>query len=267
MRLEQRVVVITGASSGIGRAAAVEFARRGSNLILSARREELLHQVSDECRSFGVTAHVVPADVGRRADCERLISQALAHFGRIDVLVNNAGFAIFDRLVDARLEDLEQMMQTNYFGMVYCTHAALPSMIARGEGAIVNIASTSGLMGFYGMGGYSATKFAMSGFSDALRDELASKGISVSVIYPNTTRTDFFVTAYEGKMPGFARLVLAMSPGKVARAIVRAAESGRAAVILPWYLRPVLKLKAIAPRLAHALFRGVSRLVEERSNS
>jgi NADP-dependent 3-hydroxy acid dehydrogenase YdfG len=147
--LRGKTVVVTGASSGIGRAAAVELARRGADLVIGARRGELLEEVAAQCRALGVQCATVVADVTSRDDCRKLIAAA----PRIDVLVNNAGFAVFEAIESATPDDLEAMMQTNYFGAVWCTQAALPAMLARGEGTIVNVASIAGMMGYARMGG------------------------------------------------------------------------------------------------------------------
>jgi NADP-dependent 3-hydroxy acid dehydrogenase YdfG len=127
MEIKGKTVVITGASSGIGRAAALEFARRGANLVLGARRANLLEEVAAQCRGFGITATIVPTDVTKREQCIALIAAA----GKVDILVNNAGFAIFDPIVSARPRDAEEMMNTNYFGTVHCTQAVLPQMLER----------------------------------------------------------------------------------------------------------------------------------------
>src|SRR5436190_12346692 len=134
MNLRGKTVVITGASSGIGSAAAVAMAARGAHLVLGARRSDRLDAVAAQCRALGVSATAVVTDVTQREDCLRLIATA----PRVDVLVNNAGFAIFDAIENARAEDLEEMMRTNYLGVVHCTQAVLPQMLARGEGTIVN---------------------------------------------------------------------------------------------------------------------------------
>jgi uncharacterized protein len=260
-KLQQKTVVITGASSGIGRAAALEFARRGANLVLAARRGELLEIVAKECRAIGVDCKTVVTDVTQRADCEHLIDAA----GSVDVLINNAGFAMFDAIESARPDDLASMMQTNYFGTVWCTQAVLPQMLARGNGTIVNVASIAGIMGYARMGGYCATKFAMIGFSETLRDEVASRGVRVAMVCPGTVETEFFVKAERGKMPGASRLILAIKPAKVARAIADAAEDGRYRRILPLGAAMYMRFKELFPRLAHLLMRRVSAVVETKS--
>ncbi|HYS56442.1 MAG TPA: SDR family oxidoreductase [Thermoanaerobaculia bacterium] len=251
--------MITGASSGIGRAAALEFARRGANLFLGARRGELLDAVTRLCRDHGVQCTAVVADVTKREDCQRLIDTA----GRIDVLVNNAGFAIFESIEKASPDDMEHMMETNYFGTVWCTQAALPGMLARGEGVIVNVSSIAGLMGYARMGGYCATKFAVVGFTEALRDEVIGRGVRISLICPGTVDTEFFVKAERGKMPGASRLIMAIKPERVARAICDSAQGGKYRRILPFSATLFMRLKEFAPRIAHAIFRRMSALVEK----
>ena len=260
MDLKDKTVVITGASSGIGRAAALEMARRGANVVLGARRLEALEKTAAECRALGVRATAVAADVTKPEDCARLMAEA----GEVDVLVNNAGFAIFDALAEAKPDELRAMMDTNYFGMVHCTQAVLPRMLQRGSGTIVNVSSIAGIMGYARMGGYCATKFAVIGFTEALRDEVLGRGVRVALVCPGTTETEFFVKAERGKMPGASRLILAVSPERVARAVCDAAEDGRYRRILPLFAALYMRMKEIFPRLAHFLMRRVSAFLERR---
>jgi len=256
--LKGKIVVVTGASSGIGRAVAVEMARRGANLVLAARRAEILEDVAAECRKLGAGCTAVPTDVTDRTQCELLIVAA----GEVDVLINNAGFAVFDSIEKARPDDLRGMMDTNYFGAVWCTQAALPAMLARGRGSIVNVASITGIMGYARMGGYCATKFAMVGFTEALRDEVIGRGVRVALVCPGTTDTEFFVQAERGKMPGASRLILAVRPERIARAVCDAAQDGRYRRILPLAAALYMRFKELCPRLAHMLMRRVSALME-----
>ena len=253
-----RTVVITGASAGIGRAAAMEFARRGDRLFVAARRTERLEELARACRALGADCTVVPTDVTRREECVRLIETA----GTVDVLVNNAGFGVFEAIESARPEDLEAMMRTNFFGMVWCTRAALPGMLARRAGTIVNVASIAGIMGYARMGGYCATKFAVIGFTEALRDEVIGRSVRVALVCPGTTASDFFEVADRSRMPGASRLIPDLDPARVARAIVAAADDGRYRRILPLGAWLYMRMKEMFPRFAHVLMRRVSALLE-----
>jgi short-subunit dehydrogenase len=239
MTLNGKVVVVTGASSGIGRAVAIEMARRGATLFLAARRPSELESVAELCRERGASAT-----------------------GRVDVLINNAGYAIFDSIAGARPDELEDMMATNYFGTVWCTQAVLPQMLARGEGTIVNVSSIAGIMGYARMGGYCATKFAVIGFTEALRNEVLPRGVRVALVCPGTTETEFFAKAERGKMPGASRLILGVSAERVARVICRSAGDGKYRRIVPLAAALYMRMKEIFPRLAHLLMRRVSALLE-----
>ena len=256
--LRGKTAVVTGASSGIGRAAALELARRGANVVLAARRAERLDEVARACEALGVRASVSVADVSSRDDCRRLIDGA----GEVDVLVNNAGFAVFDPIESAQPADLEAMVATNYLGTVWCTQAVLPQMLARRRGTIVNVASIAGIMGYARMGGYCATKFAIAGFTEALRDEVVSRGVRVALVCPGTTETEFFAHAERGKMPGASRLIPGISPERVARAIADAAEDGHYRRIVPVAAALYMRMKEMFPRFAHLLMRRVSAMLE-----
>jgi uncharacterized protein len=260
MDLKGKTVVITGASSGIGRATALEMARRGAHVVLAGRRLELLRNVAAECTRQGVTALEVVTDVTSPEQCQDLIAAA----GEVDVLINNAGFAVLDSIDDARLDDLREMMDTNYFGTVHCTKAVLPGMLARRSGAIVNVASIMGIMGAARMGGYSATKFAIAGFTEALRDEVIARGVRVSLVCPATTETEFFVRAERDKIPAASRLLPAVAVEKVARAICDAAQHGTYRRIVPSPAALYMRMKELFPRFAHLLMRRVSALLERR---
>jgi short-subunit dehydrogenase len=202
----------------------------------------------------------VAVDVSKAEDCRRLVAET----GHVDVLVNNAGFAIYDSLVDAKPDDLRGMIETNYFGAVYCSQAVLPQMLGRGDGTIVNVGSITGIMGFARMSGYCASKFALAGMTEALRDEVIERGVRVALVCPGTTDTEFFLKAERGKMPGASRLMLAVAPERVARAVCDAAEDGRYRRIMPWMAASYMRLKETFPRFAHALFRRVSSSLERK---
>lgn len=182
---KDNVVVVTGASSGIGRALALELAEHGAWLVLAARSAERITEVAGLCRERSARAVAVPTDVAVRADCARLMEHAVTEYGRIDTLVNNAGISMwarFDEITD--LDLFERLMDVNYFGSVACTHYALPHL-KRSRGRIVGVSSVTGLAGVPTRTGYGATKHALAGFFDSLRIELADSGVSVTMIYPD----------------------------------------------------------------------------------
>jgi short-subunit dehydrogenase len=260
MDLRGKTVVVTGASSGIGRATAIEMARRGADVVLAARRADRLDEVAAECRALGVRATTVPTDVTREEECRRLIDSA----GEVDVLVNNAGFAILDTIAEASTDDLREMMDTNYLGAVHCTKAVLPQMLARRRGSIVNVGSITGIMGVAKMAGYGATKAALIAFTEGLRDEVLDRGLRVALVCPGTTESEFFVKAERSKIPAASRLVPTATPEQVARAVCDAAEDGRYRRILPLFARVFMRMKEVFPRFAHLLMRRVSALLERR---
>jgi short-subunit dehydrogenase len=210
MELRGKNVVITGASSGIGRATALEMARRGANVVLAAR---------------------------------------------------------FSSIPEANPDEVRELIETNYLGAFHCTQAVLPRMLAKRSGAIVNVSSITGLMGYSRMSAYCASKFALTGFTEALRDEVAGSGVRVALVCPGTTETEFFVRAERGKMPGASRLLPSVGPERVARAVCDAAEDGRYRRILPLMAAIYMRFKEFSPRLAHAMFRWVSSLLERKGTA
>lgn len=229
-------------------------------MVLGARRAELLEPVAAGCAALGVSARAVVTDVTRREDCIRLIQSAPA----VDILINNAGFAVFDSVAEADVDDWNEMMQTNFFGAVHCTQAVLPQMLARRSGSIVNISSIAGLMGYARMSGYCASKFAVTGFTEALRSEVMPGGVRVALVCPGTVKTDFFVKAEWAKIPMASRLVAGIPAERVARTICDSAESGSYRRIVPAAAAMYMRFKEFSPRIAHALIRGVSRALESR---
>lgn len=187
--LRDNVVVITGASRGIGAELARQLAAAGASLALAARDLAGLEAVAAECRNFGAAVEVIPTDVALQGDCQRLIAQTVARFGRIDTLVNNAGATMWARVDQiSDLDMLARIMQVNYMGAVYCTACALPHLKAT-RGRIVGVASLTGLTGVPTRSGYAASKHAMRGFFDSLRIELAGSGVTVTMVYPGFVAT------------------------------------------------------------------------------
>lgn len=213
MDFKNKVVVITGASSGIGKACAEAFARRGANLVLAARQYVTLCEITAELeRRFGVKAVAVQADVSREADCVLIVKQAVDTFGRIDVLINNAGLSMRALFNDLDLSVLRNLMDVNFWGTVYCTKYALPEIL-KSKGSIVGVSSIAGYRGLPGRTGYSASKFAMNGFMESLRTELLKTGVHVMVACPGFTASNIRVAALA--QDGAAHGETSMEEGKM----------------------------------------------------
>ncbi|MDF2432621.1 MAG: hypothetical protein JWP44_2252 [Mucilaginibacter sp.] len=197
MKLNDKIVIITGASSGIGKSLATEFAKRGANLILGARQFVSLCEIAQGLeQQYGIKAIAVQCDVTLEEDCEHLIKQTLATFGKIDILINNAGISMRALFKDADLNVLKTVMDVNFWGTVYCTKYALPEIL-KTKGTIVGVSSIAGYKGLPGRTGYSASKFAMNGFLDALRVENLKTGIHVLTACPGFTASNIRNTALD----------------------------------------------------------------------
>ena len=192
MDFKNKIVLITCASSGIGKQTAIEFAKLGSNIILVARRKDKLEQVENELKQFNVTTLICPCDVSKKDQVEIMSKTVLEKFNFVDILVNNAGFAIYGSVLDLSIEEIESQMETNYFGMIYCTKNFLPLMLKKKSGHVVNVASVAASFGLPGIASYCASKFAMLGFSEGLKHELSGTGVGITVVSPIMVKTDFF---------------------------------------------------------------------------
>lgn len=187
--MRDKVVLVTGASSGIGKATALRFAKAGAHLVIAARSEDKLKECAQQIAALGAKVLVVQADVSKKEDCQRLIEQTIVHFGQLDVLVNNAGISMRATLEDLDLSVLEQLMGVNFWGMVYCTKYALPHLIEN-KGSVVGISSIAGFVGLPARTGYSASKFAMHGFLEALRTENFANQLHVLIACPGFTESN-----------------------------------------------------------------------------
>lgn len=251
-----KVVVITGASSGIGRESAIQFAKLGAHVALVARRRDKLEEVAREIAGYQVQSLVFPCDVSKKDDVTMMSRAVLEKFGTVDVLVNNAGFGIYGNFNDQNLDDLESQIATNYLGMTYCTKAFLPRMLERRSGHIVNVASVAGSFGIPSMASYCASKFAMLGFSEALYHELRGSGVGVTVVSPIMVRTGFFDHKSFSKMP---RYTASLSASTVARAVIRASSSPRLEIVTPQIVRIAIWLKQTLPYLINPIVGEIFR--------
>jgi len=187
--MRNKVIIITGASSGIGLACAREFAQRGAKLVLAARSAEKLAEIQDELKAAGSEVISVKTDVSVEADCIKLVDEAINEFGQIDVLVNNAGISMRAIFESVDLTVLKQLMDVNFWGTVYCTKYALPHLLQQ-KGSVVGVSSIAGYVGLPGRTGYSSSKFAMHGFLEALRIENLKKGLHVLIAAPGFTASN-----------------------------------------------------------------------------
>lgn len=185
--MKDKVVIVTGASSGIGKALAYEFASRGAILVLAARRIDRLEQIKNDLAAGKVL--IVQADVSVEEDCQKMIDLAISKFGRIDVLVNNAGISMRALFADVELDVIKKLMDVNFWGTVYCTKSALPHLL-KTKGSVVGVISIAGHVGLPGRTGYSASKYAIRGFLDALRIENLKNGLHVLVAAPGFTASE-----------------------------------------------------------------------------
>jgi short-subunit dehydrogenase len=238
MEAKGKVVIVTGASSGIGEATAREFGKEGSKVVLAARRVDRLEALAKEidAMSTGAQTLVVQADLSRLEDIQSLITKTLEKFGRIDVLVNNAGFGRLDWLENLDpVKDIESQFDVNVLGVIQTTRQALPVMIKQRSGHIINMCSMAGLVATPTYTIYAACKHAVHGFSEALRREVKPWGIDVSMIYPGGVTTEF------GAHAGIKRKTNATTPRfmlltaeQVGQEVVNLVRNPRAMRIIPW---------------------------------
>ncbi len=197
MKLKDKIVIITGASSGIGKSLAKEFASRGANLVLAARQYVTLSEIAQKLeQQYNIKAIAVQCDVSVEAECEQLTKQAVLNFGKIDILINNAGISMRALFKDAEIKVLKALMDVNFWGTVYCTKYALPEIL-KTRGTIVGVSSIAGYKGLPGRTGYSASKFAMNGFLDALRVENLKTGVNILTACPGFTASNIRNTALD----------------------------------------------------------------------
>jgi len=195
--MKEKVVIITGASSGIGQALAYEFAKQGSKVVIGARSHEKLTEIAEEIKLNGGELAFVQTDVSVEQECKNLILTAVERFGKIDILISNAGISMRAIIEKTELLVLKKVMDINYWGAVYCTKYALP-YILKEKGSIVGVSSIGGVKGMPGRAGYSASKFAMQGFLECLRIENMKNGLHVLIAYPGFTSTNIRNTALSG---------------------------------------------------------------------
>lgn len=256
--LKDKVVLITGASSGFGYDAAHLFAQAGCRVVLAARRLDRLQALAEEIQSKGGEALAVPVDVTQRAEIEWMTQTVLEVYEQVDILFNNAGFGRLAWLEDLEPErEIATQIQVNLVGMIQVTRAILPHMLQRRQGHIINMSSVAGRIAAPTYTVYAASKFGVRGFTDALRREVAPFGIHVSGIYPGPAHTEFGWGAdfqLHKRLYPFKRIF--MPSEKVARRVVELARRPRRSVVIPWWFNLIIWGENTFPAIADWLIRA-----------
>ena len=254
-KLANKVVLITGASSGIGAAIARLFAQEGARVALAARSAEKLRSLA---ASLGQNAFPVPADMADPAAVRRMVAATVERFGRLDILVNNAAVGIYGPASTLSPEQFEKVIATNWLGPLHAIQSAVPHMRKQGGGQIINISSVAGKVGIPWMGIYCATKFALNALSDSLRMELAADRIQVITVCPGRIRTPFMQNAFRD--PRFRLLPPAgISADRVARAVLRASLRGKREIVVPASNWMFVWFHGLFPRLTDSLMLSYMR--------
>lgn len=251
-----KVVIITGASSGIGEALAYEAASRGYRICLAARSREKLEVVRVNCLKHTADVLVCVADVSSESDCRRLVQETTEAFGRVDMLINNAGISMRALFNDCSLDVLRKVMDINFWGTVYCTKYALPYLLKSG-GSVIGISSIAGIKGLPGRTGYSASKFAMHGFLESLRIENRKTGLHVLLACPGYTASNIRNTALNQSGQSQTESPYdeskLMPASEVAAAVFRAADKRKHYIYLSFQGKMTLLLSRFFPRLLDRL--------------
>jgi dehydrogenase/reductase SDR family protein 7B len=233
--MKDKIVIITGGTSGIGKAIAIAFAKREARIVISGRNEDTLNSTAEELKKFTSDVHTVKADVSNENDCVRLINETLNRFGGIDILINNAGISMRALFSELDLDVFRKVMDTNFWGTVYCTKYAMKPLL-KSKGTIVGISSIAGIKGLPARSGYSASKFAMNGFLEALRIENLKTGVNVLICCPGFTASNIRNTALskdgsaQGESPRDEAKM--MQPEEVAEALIVAIEKRKKTLLL-----------------------------------
>ena len=253
MDIKGKVAIVTGASSGIGEATARQFGREGAMVVLAARRVDKLETLAKEIEAMGTGSQslVVQADLSKLDDIQKLVSHTLEIFGRIDVLVNNAGFGRLDWLENLDpVKDIQAQIDVNVMGVIQTTRQVLPVMIKQRSGSIVNMCSMAGLVGTPTYTIYAASKHAVHGFSEALRREVKPWGIDVSLVYPGGVVTEF--TQHAGikrKTKAATPKFMLLTAEQVGEAVVKLVRHPRRMWIIPWLWSVTVFMNRFLPGL------------------
>ncbi|HET9941640.1 MAG TPA: SDR family oxidoreductase [Candidatus Eisenbacteria bacterium] len=259
MELDNRAILLTGASGGIGRATALRLARLGARVGVMARGESEVRALAEEIVTAGGEAVAIQGDVRSQSDAARAVAAMVDRFGGLDALVNNAGLGYLRAVEEATDAEIEQMVETNLLGVIRMTRAALPKLLARPGSALVNVASYAGKVGAPYYSFYAATKFAVVGLTEAWRRELGPRGLKVTLLLPAAVETSFLEKAGRDRALGLGPAGTILRPEQVAAGIERALRSHPPQIYLPARNRALAMLNSALPglsdRIVNALFR------------
>jgi len=247
--LQDKVAIVTGASSGIGKATALALAKDGACVGLAARRVEALHELADQIVKLNRKALVLQTDVTQREQVEAMVQDVLKQWGRVDILVSNAGEYVRGPVIDLDPADLQRSLDVNYFGGVYCIKAVLPHMLAQKSGHIAAVTSMDGKIGLPPDAPYVSAKFAMTGFLEVLRQEVSDQGITVTNVLPG--RVDTVMIEHLR----FSWVSPKISAESVARSVIHAIRKRKAIVIVPPQAKLLYYVNVFAPKLSDRLSR------------
>ncbi len=259
--MKEKVVIITGASSGIGEACVYDYLNKGHKVVMAARNEQKLNDIQTKVSKNGQEVLAVPTDVSKEEDCKNLIDQTIKHYGKIDILINNAGISMRALFKDIETDVIKKLMDVNFWGTVYCSKYALPYLIEQ-KGSLVGVSSIAGFQGLPGRTGYSSSKFAMHGFLETLRIENLKKGLHVMIAAPGFTSTNVRMSALgpdgnkQGESPRDESHM--MSPAKVAFIISKGIKKRKRLIIITMEGKITVLLRRIVPtyidRLTYRIF-------------
>lgn len=247
--LKSKNVILTGASSGIGREAALLLAEQGANIALAARSIDKLDELKNELSKFDVKILIIQTDVSKTADCKNLIKEVIKEFGGLDILINNAGITSRGKVQDVALKDLSQMIDINLKAPVRLTKLAIPHILNSASGRIINVASILGIIPLPTEAVYSATKFALRGFSYALSEELEDTNVKVSVICPGPVETPMILEEMD-KIHDMVYSPPVSTPKEIAELIVKSAIDGKMERIKPIHTGILAKVGFLIPPLS-----------------
>jgi len=252
---KDKVVIITGASSGIGQSCTAQAAAKGARVVLVSRRRDKLQEVADSIP--GADKIVIQADVGQEDQVRSMVDQVIRKFGRVDVLINNAGVGFKGSIITGPMDLYREMLATNLFGVLHCIRAVYPYMKKQeGGGTIVNVSSVAGIKGFYDCGLYSSSKFAVNGLTESFAEDARKDNIRVILICPGKVETNFEPNVLYRDEP-YQNKRLGLSAQVVAKAIVDAVERNKKMVVIGKKCMPLYLLNRLSPGLTNMIIRKI----------